>query len=152
MRTPSREYRSRTQTAEDCDDRTDFMFTLGKRPWGLITLSDLSRDLIGQFLGFKKEDSALKLDPALDLTWTTTSAYKHAANASVREQEEILESVESGLKARGLVSRQEAEIARPQIELRILDQCTEKIPLPDLVFGNPSIDVTYQAIDLESAN
>ena len=35
------------------------------------------------------------------------------------------------------------------IELRILDQRTQKTLLPDLVFANPCIAVTYQAVDLE---
>jgi hypothetical protein len=108
--------------------------------------------LIGQLLGFKKEDFALELDPTLDLTWTTAQAYKGAAKAFVGEQEEMLESVVLGLKARGLLSQQEAELAHPQIELRILDQRHEKTPLPRLVFANPSVDVTYEAVDLESTD
>ena len=152
MRTLSRGYSARAPSANDCADRMDFNFMVGKRPWGLITLSDLSRDLIGQLLGFKKEDFALELDPTLDLTWTTAQAYKGAAKAFVGEQEEMLESVVLGLKARGLLSQQEAELAHPQIELRILDQRHEKTPLPRLVFANPSVDVTYEAVDLESTD
>jgi hypothetical protein len=119
------------------------------KPWGLVTLSDLSRDLIGQLLGFKKEDFALELDPTLDLTWTTANVYTDAASAFVREPQEMLQSAVMELEMQGLLTESEAELARPQIELRILDQRREKMPLPDLVLPNPSIDVTYRAIDLE---
>ena len=147
IRAPGREYRSRTQTAEECADRFDFV--LGKRPWGLVTVSDLGRDLIGQLLGFRKENFGLELDPALNLTWTTTKAYTEAANAFVREQEERLVNIALELKARGLLTQQEAEVAGFHIELRILDQRKQKTLLPDLVFANPCIAVTYQAVDLE---
>jgi hypothetical protein len=146
IRTPSHEYRSRTQTGEDCADR--FNFVLGKRPWGLVTVSDLSRNLIGQLLGFKKDAFALELDPDLNVTWTTAKAYTEAANAFVREQEERLQNVVLELEARRLLTQQEAELAHPKIEVRIMDQRREKTPLPDLVFPNPSIEVTYRAVDL----
>ena len=85
----------------------------------------------------------------MNLTWTTTKAYREAANAFVREQEERLVNIALELKARGLLTQQEAEVAGFHIELRILDPRKQKTLLPDLVFANPCIAITYQAVDLE---
>jgi len=139
IRTLSRGY-SKTLTSYDCAESMRF-----------FTLSDLSRDLIGQLLGFKREEFFLQLNPTLDLMWTTAKSYTDAATAFVREQEEMFRSTVERLEAQGLLSEPEAELARPKIGLHILDQRKEKTALPDLVSANPAIDVTYRAVDLEPA-
>ncbi|HMD96995.1 MAG TPA: hypothetical protein VKM93_06640 [Terriglobia bacterium] len=118
----------------------------------LLSLEALRRDLIGQLLGIRKEKFALQLNPSLNITWSSDEAYFDAASAFVAQQEEILENAQAGLEARGLLTETEAASAQPPFEVEILDLRNDKTPLPDLVFADPSINVTYRAVELDPAD
>src|SRR5271157_94526 len=118
----------------------------------LLSLEALRRDLIGQLLGIRKEKFALQLNPSLNITWSSDEAYFDAASAFVAQQEEILENAQAGLEARGLLTETEAASAQPPFEVEILNLRNDKTPLPDLVFADPSINVTYRAVELDPAD
>jgi hypothetical protein len=131
VRTLSRDYFLAAHTS-DCDDRLN------------VTLSDLSRDLIGQLLGIKKDQFALRLDPSLEITWSTAKAYLDSATAFVLKQEEILHDIEARLEGLGLLTEAEAASLHVPFGIEIRDVRMDKTLLPNLVFADPSISVTHQ--------
>lgn len=110
---------------------------------------DLSRDLIGQLLGEKKDDFALQLNPVTSVTWVSPQAYLNDATSFVLRQAEILHSAEDGLQTRGLLTDDEAESVYPPLNVRVMDERDgDKTPLPELLFADPAIHVTdHQAAE-----
>lgn len=102
--------------------------------------ADLSRDLIGQLLGQKKDQFALQLNPLLSISWSSPEAYLDEATSFVLKQAEILHGVENGLQARGLLTDDEAASAPPPLNVEVVDlRDGDKTPLPELLFADPSI-------------
>jgi len=132
LRTPSQDYWFADHASDDCAD------LMG------VTLSDLSRDLIGQLLNAKKDAFALQLDPVLNVTWTSPKSYAQEVSAFVLQQQKVLQDTERGLESRSLLTAAEAASAAPSLDVEILDCRTIKTPLPDLVFADPSIHVVDQ--------
>jgi len=120
--------------------------------WMRVAPGTLSRDLIGQLLGMKKERFALQLEPSLSITWSSGKTYRSAATSFVQKQQGILHGTEAGLEARGLLTDSEAASIQVPFEVEVLDVRVNKTPLPDLVFAEPSITVTYQALEAQRAN
>jgi len=110
---------------------------------------DLSRDLVGQLLGQKKNDFALQLNPFLSITWSSPEAYLNEATLFVLKQAEILHSARDGLQARGLLTDDEAVSAQPPLNVEVMDERNaDKTPLPTLLFTDPAIHVMdHQAIE-----
>jgi hypothetical protein len=107
-----------------------------------VSPADLSRDLIGQLLGEKKDDFALQLNPVVSLTWSSPQAYLNDATSFVLKQAEILHSAEDGLQTRGLLTDDEAAFNQPPLNVRLMDERDgDKVPLPDLLFADPAIHV-----------
>jgi hypothetical protein len=123
-----RDYVTAARPADDCSRSN-------------VRPADLSRDLIGQLLGQKKNDFALQLTPFLSVTWNSPKAYLDEATPFVLKQEGILRSTEAGLEARGLLTDAEAVSTHPVVEVHVGDVRTDKTPLPDLLFADPSIHV-----------
>lgn len=142
VRTVTRDYSRGSHPSSDCAGWD------GQCVW----LSDLSRDLIGQLLGMKKDKFALWLNPGLSVTWSSEKAYVTAATAFVDKQEGILHQTEASLEGRGLLTGAEAGAIQVPFEVEILDVRSDKTPLPDLVFADPSIMVTYQMVENDTAN
>jgi hypothetical protein len=110
--------------------------------------ADLSRDLIGQLLGQKKDAFALQLTSFLSVTWSSPKAYLDEATSFVLQQAEILHSVEDGLQARGLLTDDEAASAHPPLNVQVVDERNgDKTPLPDLLFADPSIHLTSHDVN-----
>jgi hypothetical protein len=134
IRTLTRDYSRGAHSLSDCAD------------WLVVAIRDLSRDLIGQLLGVKEDNFALQVGPHLEITWNSAKSYLDAATAFVRMQEQILHNTELGLKARGLLSDFEVRSVHPPLEVEIVDTRTDKMPLPNLAFPDPSITVTYKNV------
>ncbi len=110
--------------------------------------ADLSRDLIGQLLGQKKDQFALQLNPFLNITWSSPEAYVNEATSFVLKQAEILHSAENGLRARGLLTDDEAASAQPPLNVKVVDlRDADKTQLPELLFADPSIHLIDRQTD-----
>lgn len=136
VRTLTRDYQFAAHSSDDCGELM------------AVTLSDLSRDLVGQLLGVKRDDFALQLTPLLNITWSSAKSYLNAVSAFVMKQQGIVDSVEHGLQTRGLLSGEEAMSARPLLSVEVVDERTERTALPDLVLADPAVKVTYSTEDV----
>jgi hypothetical protein len=142
VRTLTRDYGRGAHSLSDC----------GIPGWPHATLGELSRDLIGQLLGMKKEQFALDLEPNLVVTWSSPKAYLESATAFVQKQKGILYQTERGLEDQGLLTGSEAASVPVPFEVQVIDVRLDKSPLPELAFPDSFITVTYQSVDPGPAN